>query len=252
MAKRNHAGLLSPLILLIAACNSGDEQQAPPPNQSTTDAPAAKTAVEAAPGTPAPTAPVAAPTGPRSCASEIGQQAAERRAAVCRNVSPATHPPCNAANSCAMIENEIARSCVLLGKDGALPADCRPAPDSKAAAVAVVTTYYSALDAGDYDTAWLQWGENGPPKQTPDGFRAGFAHTRATRVTIGTVGDAEGAAGSIYLTVPVTVEATFDTGASQRFGGDYELRRVNNVDGASADQLRWHITSAKLRPLPAR
>ena len=69
--------------------------------------------------------------------------------------------------------------------DGALPADCRPAPDSKAAAIAVVKLYYSALAAGDYDTAWLQWGENGPPKQTPEGFRAGFAHTRSTRVTIG-------------------------------------------------------------------
>lgn len=251
MTKRNHAGLLSPLILLIAACNGGGEQQAAPSSQFAADAPPAKTATEA-PGTPAAATPVAAPTGPRSCAAEIGQQAADRRAAVCRNVSPATHPPCNAANSCAMIENEIARSCALLGKDGALPADCRPAPDSKAAAIAVVTLYYSALDAGDYDTAWLQWGESGPPKQTPDGFRAGFAHTRSTRVTIGTVGDAEGAAGSIYLTVPVTVEATPDTGASQRFAGDYVLRRVNNVDGASADQLRWHIASAKLRPLPAR
>ncbi|HMN53114.1 MAG TPA: hypothetical protein PKC32_02855 [Sphingopyxis sp.] len=251
MTNRNRAGLLSPLVLLIAACNGGGERQAAPSGQPAADAPPAKTAVEAAPGTPAPTALATAPAGPRSCGAEIGQQAADRRAALCRNVSPATHPPCNAANSCAMIENEIARSCALLGKDGALPADCRPAPDSKAAAIAVVKLYYSALAAGDYDTAWLQWGENGPPKQTPDGFRAGFAHTRATRVTIGTVGDAEGAAGSIYLTVPVTVDATLDTGASQRFGGDYVLRRVNDVDGASTDQLRWHITSAKLRPLPA-
>ena len=42
---------------------------------------------------------------PLSCAAEIGTAAAAKRVAICRNVSPATHPPCNAANSCAMIED---------------------------------------------------------------------------------------------------------------------------------------------------
>ncbi|PQM27403.1 hypothetical protein CVO77_02035 [Sphingopyxis lindanitolerans] len=256
MKKRNRicATLLSPLMLLLAACNGTSDEQAAPSEPPGTGATLPKTEAPAS-SAPAATATAGAdiaPAGPRSCAAEIGQQAADRRAAICRTVSPATHPPCNAANSCAMIENEIARSCALLGKSGALPSACRPDPDSKAAAIDVVKLYYSALDAGDYDTAWLQWGEAGPPKQTPEQFRAGFAHTRSTRVTIGTPGDAEGAAGSIYLTLPVAVDATLDSGTAQRFGGEYVLRRVNNVDGASADQLRWHITSAKLRPLPAR
>lgn len=55
-----------------------------------------------------------APTDTRSCTETRGAAAAERLAAQCAQVSPATHPPCNAANSCAMMEEEIARSCALL------------------------------------------------------------------------------------------------------------------------------------------
>ncbi|GAA4339963.1 hypothetical protein GCM10023144_38860 [Pigmentiphaga soli] len=180
------------------------------------------------------------------CAAQVGAQDAARRVQVCRQVSPATHPPCNAANSCAMIEEEIARSCALFDGNGAPMADCRPAPKSAEAAAAVVERYYSAINARDYDTAWRQWGENGPRGQTPAGFRAGFAHTRTAKVTIGKLEPGEGAAGSIYQTVPVTVDATLDDGTRQRFRGHYVLRRVNGVDGATPEQLRWHIDSARL------
>ena len=49
-----------------------------------------------------------------SCEQERGAQAAAALAQQCIQVSPATHPPCNAANSCAMIAGEIRRSCGLL------------------------------------------------------------------------------------------------------------------------------------------
>jgi hypothetical protein len=52
--------------------------------------------------------------------------------------------------------------------------------------------------------------------------------------------------------VPVTVEATLADGTRQRFRGDYVLRRVNGVDGASAAQLRWRIDSAQLKGVPAQ
>ena len=55
--------------------------------------------------------------GAEGCADEIGQRAAEQLALQCRDVSPATRPPCNVANSCAMIREEIARGCGMLGDD---------------------------------------------------------------------------------------------------------------------------------------
>lgn len=129
-----------------------------------------------------------------SCNAEIGEAAAAKRVAICRDVSPATHPPCNAVNSCAIIEDEIARSCALFDGKGAPMAGCGPAPKSMEAAAAVVRRYYSAINARDYATAWTQWGDEGRPGQTLAAFEAGFAHTRSTRVTIGALQPGDGGA----------------------------------------------------------
>ncbi|MDC7694358.1 hypothetical protein PQU94_08695 [Asticcacaulis sp. DXS10W] len=104
--------------------------------------------------------------GPVSCSTEIGARAAERLAKSCRSVSPATHPPCNVANSFAIISDEIARSCALFDEKDAPIADCQPDPKSAKAAAAVIRLYYSAINARDYGTAWSQGGEDGPPNQS--------------------------------------------------------------------------------------
>jgi hypothetical protein len=241
-------------LLALGACGA--------PSQPEHKADAVASANDAAPVAPSPVnagaaqspmpAPVAQSAEPLSCAADIGAAAAAKRVAVCRNVSPATRPPCNAANSCAMIEDEIARSCALFDGKGEPMQGCDPAPKSMAAAVAVVQRYYSALNARDYGTAWAQWGEDGPPNQTLDKFQAGFAGTRSTRVTIGSkLEPGDGGAGSIYQTVPVTVDSQLLDGTRQRFVGDYVVRRVNDVDGATPAQLRWHIGQAKLKAVPA-
>lgn len=186
----------------------------------------------------------------RSCAAEIGAAAAARRVEVCRNVSPATHPPCNAANSCALIEDEIARSCALFDGDGPPMAGCGPDPKGMEAAADVVRRYYAAIDAGDFATAWQQWGKDGRPGQTLAAFERGFAHTVSTRVTIGRLTPGDAGAGSSYQPVPVTVDAMLDNGTRQRFVGSYLLRRVNDVDGATSAQRRWHLASAQLRAAP--
>ena len=186
-----------------------------------------------------------APPATLSCAAEIGAESAAKRVAICRDVSPATHPPCNAANSCAMIEGEIARSCALFEDTG-----CTPAPKSPAAAAELVRRYYSAINARDYATAWTSWGDDGRPGQTYTAFVRGFAHTRSTRATIDSLEPGDAGAGSIYQPVPVTVDATLDDGTRQRFVGSYFVRRVNDVDGATPGQLRWHLGSAEMRRVP--
>ena len=68
---------------------------------------------------------VAAPAGePDSCLAEIGADASARLVERCIQVSPATHPPCNAANPCTMIQGEIDRACAMYGPDEAKPAEC--------------------------------------------------------------------------------------------------------------------------------
>ena len=204
-------------------------------------APVSRSALETLPATEA--------EGPVACSTEIGAKAAERLAKSCRNVSPATHPPCNVANSCALMSDEIARSCALFDDKGAPIADCQPDPKSAQAAAAVVRLYYSAINARDYGTAWSQWGEDGPPNQSLPRFSAGFAETESTRVTIGELPEGDAGAGSVFQSVPVTIDAVLKTGEHQRFKGNYTLRRVNDVDGATPAQRRWHIESAKLAPV---
>ena len=234
-------------LLALGACGSGGGGASTTGEAEATPMVAAS-ATPRALSTPKPARTSVAASQPLSCAAEIGTAAAAKRVAICRDVSPATHPPCNAANSCAMIEDEIARSCALFDGKGSRMAGCTVDPTSGQAAADVVRRYYAAINARDYATAWTQWGDDGRPGQTFKGFEQGFAKTRATRVTIGTLPPAEGAAGSVYQTVPVTVEATTDAGARQRFAGSYVVRRVNGVDGASAAQLRWHLDSATLKP----
>lgn len=54
----------------------------------------------------------------QSCNQEIGAANAKRLAAQCLEISPATHPPCNVENTCALITDRIRRGCELLGKGG--------------------------------------------------------------------------------------------------------------------------------------
>ena len=127
-----------------------------------------------------------------SCSADRGDAAARKLVKICTSVSPATHPPCNAVNSCAMIEDEIARSCALMGNDAAGTPGCEVDPKSDAAAADVVRRYYAAINAHDYSTAWIQWGQDGRPGQRFADFQKGFAHTRATSVTIGRMAPARG------------------------------------------------------------
>lgn len=68
--------------------------------------------------------PVRVPAGETPCRSEIGEAAATRLVQRCRNVSPATRPPCNAANPCALIREHIAWACDKWGPGETRPEVC--------------------------------------------------------------------------------------------------------------------------------
>jgi len=110
-----------------------------------------------------------------------------------------------------------------------------------------VRHYYAAVQRHDYRAAYALWhGHRGFAA-----FRRGYTATLQVRVTPIPPFDAEGAAGSVYATIKVKVDALDGGGVWQHFVGSYTLRRVNDIEGASAAQRRWHIESAHLeRMLP--
>lgn len=73
-------------------------------------------------GAPAAAPATAAASGATPCLEAVGAERSKRLVDECLQVSPATHPPCNAQNSCVLIIDEIKRGCSLLG--GGAPAFC--------------------------------------------------------------------------------------------------------------------------------
>jgi hypothetical protein len=112
-------------------------------------------------------------------------------------------------------------------------------------ATALVRNYYAAIEARDYDRAYLLWAD-GANRQTPEQFAAGFATTAHVAATIDTPGRMEAAAGSRYIEVPVAIESAQQDGSVRRYVGAYTLRRAV-VDGATPEQRQWRIASADIR-----
>ena len=114
-------------------------------------------------------------------------------------------------------------------------------------AVQVIRDYYSAISSQDYRRAYLAWARDGAASQKSfEQFKQGFVKTASTAVEVGTPAGLDGGASSSYIEIPVTVSATTTTRTSQRFRGNYILRRVKDVSGSTPEQRRWHLYSAKI------
>lgn len=114
-------------------------------------------------------------------------------------------------------------------------------------AVRVIRDYYSAIARHDYKQAYSAWqGDGTASQQSFEQFQQGFANTASVAVEVGEPGRLEGAAGSLYINIPVTVTAVTTNGTPQRFRGSFVLRRVNNVPGSTPKQRKWHIYSANI------
>ena len=122
-------GLASVVILSAALAMAGCGDPAPAEKAPAPAASVEQTAVmpEDAPPQEEAEAPVeeASVEGPAgSCSADIGAAASAKLVERCIAVSPATHPPCNAQNECALIQGEIDRSCAMYGPNETKPAEC--------------------------------------------------------------------------------------------------------------------------------
>jgi len=58
----------------------------------------------------------AAPSTTGTCLNAVGVERSRQLVNECLQVSPATHPPCNAQNTCSLIVDEIKRGCAMIGQ----------------------------------------------------------------------------------------------------------------------------------------
>ena len=103
------------------------------------------------------------------------------------------------------------------------------------------------IELREFDQAWALMGDAAKSQTSKAQFNALFHPLRNITVAV-PGGDMEGAAGSSYYTVPATVTGTGADGTKAVLKGDVVLRRVNDVDGATPEQLKWHIEQVNLKP----
>lgn len=143
------------------------------------------------------------------------------------------------------------------GEPGGLPDDGTPAseapfaPESAQGAADVVQTYFAHIEERAYADAWRLWSDEGNASgMSAETFAASFAKYREYHANVGTPGVIEGAAGSLYVQVPVQAYGRLADGTPFNMAGPVTLRRVNDVPGSTAAQRSWHIHSSELKPKP--
>ena len=107
----------------------------------------------------------------------------------------------------------------------------------------VLLSFARAIELEEFDQTYAMLGQADRQAMTRAEFAALFDGFGEITVAVPT-GTMEGAAGSIYYEVPTTITGS-DGG---KLTGTTVLRRVNDVPGASAEQLRWHLDRFEVAP----
>ena len=125
----------------------------------------------------------------------------------------------------------------------AAPAPPVTPPSTSRDPAKVLIAWAEAMSLKQWDAAYLYWGAQGT------GIGLTLAQFKAKWGKLGNPefeihpGKIEGAAGSSFYTAPVVL---IDGQRHER--GQVVLRRVNDVPGATPEQLRWHIESMTIEP----
>jgi hypothetical protein len=136
---------------------------------------------------------------------------------------------------------------------GAAPASAQDAPpyrDDRSTPEAVVQSLYNAINRHEYLRAYSYYGEQGAPADFED-FAAGYADTVAVAILLGAV-RSEGAAGSVYYSVPVALDVVSTQDFHTRFAGCYTLRLSNPRGQQTPPFAPLHIERGELREVSGR
>ncbi|EMD84071.1 hypothetical protein [Pacificimonas flava] len=211
-----------PLSLALGACGSE-----PPAGNTEDRSGLSEPSVTTPTGAPIPTEPADAPAeAPPPDAPPVRPEHADR---------PALIPPAP-------------------GEEGGLPAGRTPLeegdiePGGAEDAAQVVQRYGAALEQDDFAAAHALWGDGGKASgMSAAEFADSMAQYEEIYVMTGAPGRPKGAAGSLYVTVPMQMYGRLQSGDTFNRIGPVTLRRVNDVPGSTGAQRRWHISDTDLK-----
>jgi len=117
--------------------------------------------------------------------------------------------------------------------------------DDRSTPQAVISSFYNAISRQEYARAWSYY-EDGQGVPAFDAFVTGYQSTAAATVSFGQPAQ-EGAAGSTYWTLPVSLDAVDTTGKHSYFAGCYTLRLANPSIQAAPPFQPLHIVEGHLK-----
>lgn len=137
------------------------------------------------------------------------------------------------------------------GTPGGLPVSAAPPeeemidPKGPQGAAQVVQGYYGLLEERRFDDAQDLWNDQSAVgAEDDDVFARRFRGFGEIHAHVGAPGAVEGAAGSLYVTVPAQVYGRIAANGKPWYMlRQVTLRRVNDVPGSSKADRRWHIES---------
>jgi hypothetical protein len=146
-------------------------------------------------------------------------------------------------------EDGMIRIALALGTSVLLIASALAAPpdylDDRSTPEAVISSFYNAISRQEYARAWSYYEDGqGAPKFAA--FVKGYADTTSAKVSFGQSAQ-EGAAGSTYWTLPVSLDAVNSSGKHSYFAGCYTLRLANPQIQAEPPFHPLHIVDGHLK-----
>ena len=129
------------------------------------------------------------------------------------------------------------------GQAGGLPGDRAPIsegaidPRSPQGAGQVLQRFGALLEQRRFGEVYRLWSDGGRASGlTEPQFVAAYDKYAEIHSEVGAPGDAEGAAGSIYVDIPFRLYGKLKDGGAFNQVGTVTLRRVNDVPGSTAEQ----------------
>jgi hypothetical protein len=175
--------------------------------------------------------------------------------AACRGDDPARTNEAAASNEIALETHNQQLEAAEPGEPGGLPDDRNLVdegpiePNSGQGAGQVLQSYAALIEQGRWAEArrhWVQGGEDSGV--SADAFEEAFGKYSEIHAEIGAPGPVEGAAGSVYVKIPLRFYGKLKSGEPFNSIGSATLRRVNDVPGSTAQQRRWHIYRIDVQP----
>lgn len=114
--------------------------------------------------------------------------------------------------------------------------------------VALLTSFYDAVNAGEYERAYRYW--ETPPGTLQD-FARGYAETAGVRLIVEPPTRVEGAAGSLYAEIPTLLVARQRDGGERVFAGCYVARKSSLRPTDVPKEEVWRIHRASMSPVAA-